>query len=152
RPRVAGWTLFTPLRDHGRTTRMDMSDIRPTPSPDLGAPGAEQPGADDQRWGELLAQVGAEIAGPLTAAIERVNALAATGKIDRQSLRALRDELDQARRAGMLGQQLARFASRRLRQSHERLQLTQMLRDVLLQRARETQARGVQLKQVLQPV
>src|SRR6058998_1255968 len=56
------------------------------------------------------------------------------------------------RGAGMLGQQLARFASRRLRQNHERLQLTQMLRDVLLQRGRETQARGVQLKQVLQPV
>jgi hypothetical protein len=131
---------------------MDMSDFNPTPSHNPGAPSAEAADHDDQRWSELLGQVGAEIAGPLTDAIERVNALAATGKIDRQSLRALRDELDQVRRAGMLGQQLARFASRRLRQSPERLQLTQMLRDVLLQRARETQARGVQLKQVLQPV
>jgi hypothetical protein len=136
--------------DHG-PARMDMSELNPTPSP-LPAAGSEAQAHDDQHWSELLGQVGAEIAGPLTAAIERVTALAVTGKIDRHNLRALRDELDQARRAGMLGQQLARFASRRLRQNHERLQLTQMLRDVLLQRGRETQARGVQLKQVLQPV
>ena len=136
--------------DHG-PARMDMSELKSTPSP-LPAAASEAQAHDDQHWSELLGQVGAEIAGPLTAAIERVTALAVTGKIDRHNLRALRDELDQARRAGMLGQQLARFASRRLRQSQERLQLTQMLRDVLLQRGRETQARGVQLKQVLQPV
>ena len=136
--------------DHG-PARMDMSDLNSNPSP-LPAAGSEAQAHDDQHWSELLGQVGAEIAGPLTAAIERVTALAVTGKIDRHNLRALRDELDQARRAGMLGQQLARFASHRLRQNHERLQLTQMLRDVLLQRGRETQARGVQLKQVLQPV
>jgi hypothetical protein len=130
---------------------MDMSNFDPTPAlPD--ADGSEGQARDNDRWAELLSQVGAEISGPLTMAIERVTALATTGKIDRQSLRALREELDQARRAGMLGQQLARFASRRLRQHPERLQLTQMLRDVLLQRSRETQARGVQLRQVLQPV
>ena len=108
---------------------------------------------EERRWLDLLAQVSAEVSGPLTSSMERVNALLTTGSIDPQSVRALRSEIERARGAGMIGQQLARFASRRLKQHPERVPLTQMLRDVLLQRARETQARGVQLKQqLLQPI
>lgn len=101
-------------------------------------------------WQELLAQVGQEIAGPLTSAVERVNAFATTGRIDRAGLRALRDEIEAARRAGKVGQQLARFASGRVRQSPERLSLSQMLSDVLVQRGRSLQARGLPLRQTLE--
>ncbi|MED5620319.1 hypothetical protein [Ideonella sp. BN130291] len=113
------------------------------------APPADAAGAE--RWRALLTLVGSEIAGPLTAAMERITALTTTGKIDRQSLRALRDEVEAARRAGMVGQQLARFASGRVRQSHERLNLTQLLKDVLVQRGRDLQARGLPLRQALKP-
>jgi hypothetical protein len=95
--------------------------------------------------------VGGEVAGPLTAAMERITALSTTGKIDRQSLRALRDEVEAARRAGMVGQQLARFASGRVRQSHERLNVTQLVKDVLVQRGRDLQSRGLPLRQALKP-
>ena len=88
-------------------------------------------------------EIGAEIAAPLTAALERIHALTTTGKIDRAGLRALRDEVEQARQVGMIGQQLTRFASGRVRQSHERLQLADVLNGVLAHRARETQARGI---------
>lgn len=101
---------------------------------------------DDERWQHLVSQVGSEIAGPLTAALERIHVLTATGKIDRAGLRALRDEVDQARQAGMIGQQLSRFASGRVRQSHEVLQLEEVLKSVLALRTRETQARGIVLK------
>ncbi len=104
--------------------------------------------ADGEHWRGLLTQVAGEISGPLTAAMERVTILATTGKIDRQSLRALRDEVEAARRAGMVGQQLARFASGRVRQSHERLNLTQMLKDVLVQRGRDLHARGLPMRQI----
>lgn len=100
----------------------------------------------DQRWPDLVSQVGAEIAEPLTAALERIHVLTATGKIDRAGLRALRDEVEQARQAGMIGQQLTRFASGRVRQSHEVLQLEEVLKNVLALRSRETQARGIALK------
>jgi CheY-like chemotaxis protein len=106
-------------------------------------------GPDDQRWHELVSQVGAEIAEPLTAALERIHVLAATGKIDRAGLRALRDEVERARQAGMIGQQLTRFASGRVRQSHEVLQLEEVLKSVLALRTRETQARGIALKRDL---
>ncbi len=126
-----------------------MADVTPAPaaSPARPAPSAASPAAgDEERWHELVSQVGAEIAAPLTAALERIHVLTATGKIDRTSLRALRDEVEQARQVGMIGQQLTRFASGRVRQSHEVLQLEEVLKGVLALRSRETQARGIALK------
>ena len=121
-----------------------MSEGRPAAAPAIisNAPARQ----DDRRWPELVSQVGAEIAEPLTAALERIHVLTATGKIDRAGLRALRDEVEQARQAGMIGQQLTRFASGRVRQSHEVLQLEEVLKNVLALRSRETQARGIALK------
>ncbi len=121
-----------------------MSEGRPAADPV--APSTIAPRDDDRRWPELVSQVGAEIAEPLTAALERIHVLTATGKIDRAGLRALRDEVEQARQAGMIGQQLTRFASGRVRQSHEVLQLEEVLKSVLALRSRETQARGIALK------
>jgi hypothetical protein len=133
---------------------MDMSDIGRTPA----APGfARTLPVDDSpdhegRWPDLVSQIGAEIAEPLTAALERINTLTSTGRIDRQGLRALREEIEAARRLGMIGQQLTRFASGRICQSHERLQLADVLAGVLAHRARETQARGIGLRPTLKPV
>jgi K+-sensing histidine kinase KdpD len=106
---------------------------------------------EDDRWHQLVSEIGVEIAAPLTAALERINALIATGRIDRAGLRSLRDEVEKARQIGMIGQQLTRFASGRVRQSHERLQLSDLLKNVLAHRTRETQARGITLKPSLKP-
>ncbi len=107
--------------------------------------------SEHERWHDLVAQIGAEIAAPLTAALERINSLTSTGRIDRQGLRALREEVEAARQAGMIGQQLTRFASGRLRQSHERLQLADVLNGVIAHRTRQTTARGISLKPSLKP-
>lgn len=107
---------------------------------------------NDAQWGEIVQQLGAEVAGPLSAALERIQELIATGQIDRQGLRVLRDSVAQAREAGMVTQQLARLASGRLRLARERVHLTQVMRGVLAQRSRETQARGIQVRQMLQPI
>lgn len=112
----------------------------------------QEAGDETARLHALLAQVGAEVAGPLTAAVERINTLASTGRIDRDSLRQLRDEVQAARRAGMIGQQLTRFAAGRIRQSHERLQLAEAVEHVLAHRQRDTRARGVTLAPSLTPV
>ena len=114
-------------------------------------PPATQPQASDAHWRELIGQIGSDVGQVLSSALERVTVLATTGKIDRAGLRALREEIEQARRVGMIGQQLARFASGRIRQSPEQVQLTQMLRDVLVQRGREATAREIELRQALRP-
>jgi hypothetical protein len=110
------------------------------------------PEGQEEHFRELIAQIGSEIGSSLSSALERVTTLATTGKIDRPGLRALRDEIEQARRVGMIGQQLARFASGRIRQSPEAISLTQMLRDVLVQRGREISARGIEARQAMRPV
>lgn len=107
---------------------------------------------NDAQWAEIVQQLGAEVAGPLSAALERIQELITTGQIDRQGLRVLRDSVAQAREAGMVTQQLARLASGRLRLARERVHLTQVMRGVLAQRSRETQARGIQVRQMLQPI
>ena len=122
---------------------MDLSEIKLSASPKASA--SNEPG-DAQRWRDLVGEIGAEVAAPLTAALERIQALATSGQIDRQSLRALRDEVEKAREVGMGGQQLSRIASGRVRQSHERLPLTETLQGVLTHRARETHARGIEMK------
>lgn len=110
----------------------------------------QQPIGDDH-WRELIGQIGSDVGQSLSRALERVTVLATTGKIDRAGLRALREEIEQARRAGMIGQQLARIASGRIRQAPEQVPLTQMLRDVLVQRGREAAARDIELRQALRP-
>ena len=127
----------------------------PTPAPPVPVSGAANDvaqGPSHAQWAEIVQQLGAEIAGPLSTALERIHQLTTTGQIDRQGLRALRESVAQAREAGMMGQQLARLASGRLRLSRERLQLAQLLRSVLAHRSRETQARGIQVRQMLKPV
>lgn len=110
------------------------------------------PEGPEEHYRALIAQIGSEIGASLSSALERVTTLAATGKIDRPGLRALRDEIELARRVGMVGQQLARFASGRIRQSPETLSLTQLARDVLLQRGREASAKGLEIRQAMRPV
>jgi hypothetical protein len=106
---------------------------------------------DEVHWREIISQIGSEVGLPLSSALERVTVLATTGKIDRAGLRLLREEIERARRAGMIGQQLARFASGRIRQSPEQVSVTQMLREVLLQRGREAATRQIEINQALKP-
>jgi len=122
-----------------RSIMTDQASDMPPPQPDEG------------HWREIIGQIGTEVGLPLSAALERVTVLATTGKIDRAGLRMLREEIERARRAGMIGQQLARFASGRIRLSPEQVSVTQMLREVLLQRGREAAARQIELSQVLKP-
>lgn len=111
---------------------------------------AEDP-AELQRWHELVAQVGREMAGPLTNALERVNGLMSTGRIDRAGLRALREEVEQARQAGIWCQQMARLASGRVKPTLERVHLTHTVQSVLAYRNRELANRSVTITQSLLP-
>jgi hypothetical protein len=107
-----------------------------------------QPGAqlDTQA---LLAQLGSEVANSLSSALERVNALTVSGRIDRTGLRLLREEIDAARRAGIMGQQVERLGSGRVKVARERLNLTALMRETLMQRSREISVRGLEVRQEL---
>jgi hypothetical protein len=109
---------------------------------------APQRAADEPR---LAGQLGAEVASVLSSALERVRLLAQTGRIGRQSLAALQEELRQARQLAIVGQQVSRLAAGRVQQTPEVLELPQLLRDAMGQRSEEIAARGLEVKQRLQP-
>jgi CheY-like chemotaxis protein len=130
---------------------MDMSEVTRRNGTAMPASPTTEQDASDTRWPALFARIGQEIAGPLTAALERVNTLNATGRIERPSLRMLRQEVEDARRAAMVGQQLARYAAGPVRQSHERVALARLLDEVMAQHDHEAHARKLQLRKVLKP-
>lgn len=125
---------------------MTLSDPARRPPP---RPGAATPSASDEIL--LAGQVGAEVASALSSALERVRLLAETGRIGHQSLQALQEEVRQARQIAIVGQQVSRLAAGRVRQAPEVLELPQLLRDAMGQRAEEIAARGLEVKQRLQP-
>ena len=99
----------------------------------------------------LLGQLGSEVATALSAALERVNALATTGKIGRKGLRELREYIELARRTGIMGQQVNRLAAGRVKQNIERVDLTSVLREALQQHRRQIESLGFEVHQALGP-
>lgn len=98
---------------------------------------------------KLLAQLGGEVARTLSAALERVQTLTATGRIDRANLAALLTEVDHARRAGIMGQQISRFAAGTVHFGRERLDLKALVVEAMRQRQRDFDTRGIELRQFL---
>lgn len=80
---------------------------------------------------DVMGQVAAEVAAPLTLALERIRALQADAGADAEQLRALHAEVAQARQIGILGQQIARLASGTVRQVLEPVDLAGLLRELL---------------------
>jgi len=104
----------------------------------------------NEAWG-LASQIAAEVAGALTPALDGVRQMQTTGRIDRAGLHALVEQIERARHASMVGQQVARLARDGIQQQPEALNLTRTLRDVLAQRQDELNARGMAVKQLLRP-
>ena len=126
---------------------MDLSDFNFEPTSSQAAQAHHSPEPLDLQ--ALVAQLGSEVAGQLSSALERVSALTATGRIDKHGLRELRREIDLARRAGIMGQQITRLGSGRVQLAHESVDLTALLREALRQRGREIGARGIEVRQTL---
>lgn len=126
---------------------MDMSDPPGTAAAAPPAPASTEDSAAESaaagHWLALVSEFGADVAGPLTAALDRIDALAISGRITRADLRALREEVQAARQAGMLGQQLTILASGGVRHSPERLMLDDAVRSVLTRRAGESPERDI---------
>jgi hypothetical protein len=80
---------------------------------------------------DVIGQVAAEVATPLTRALERIRTLQAAPGMNTEQLNALHDEVAHARHIGILGQQIARLASGTVRQVLEPVDLQAMLRELL---------------------
>ncbi len=103
-------------------------------------------------WGDLVQQLVAEVTSPLSSAMVLIGKLADTGQINRLAILDLRDNVAQARDAGLAGQRLARLTAGPQQPAGECLNLTQLLRSLLNQRSREASTRGIEVQHALMPV
>lgn len=87
--------------------------------------------AVDEMLRQVVGLVAAETAGPLSHALDRLQRLVPGQPINALDLRALIDELTVARRAGMLGQHIARLSAGEVRQALEPVDLSGTLHRLL---------------------
>ena len=88
----------------------------------------------------VVASLGSAVAAPLTAALDRLQTVIDSGRLDRTCLMDLRADIDSARRAGLLGQQIARLCTGQAHLVAEPLNLAALLRQVLDEQAAQAPA------------
>ena len=101
---------------------------------------------------KLAGVIGSELSEPLAAMQYVLHAFTHARRINHSQITLLESSLQAARAVAMQSQQIARLAGGRLRQSHERLKLDELLRDALLQRTNIFHQRGVEIYHSLKPV
>lgn len=121
-----------------------------------GLPGhspSKQAGSRSSRVDFSIAGViGAELSAPLHSLLQVFHALGDSNRLSSEERRALEEAWEAANRIARQSQQLARLAEGRLRQSHERVSLDQMLDSALHERQHVFLARGVQLAKSIKAV
>ncbi|MBC7610556.1 MAG: hypothetical protein H7228_13465 [Polaromonas sp.] len=124
-----------------------------SPSPIESARGEPGPEPATERTDLALAGViGSRLSEPLAAMQYVVTEFIRTKKISSVQVQLLKSSLDLARTVAMQSQQISRLAEGRLRQSHERLKLDELLQTAIKEHGAAFQQRGVELYQKIQPV
>jgi hypothetical protein len=114
----------------------------------LGVEGARSPSAAGLA---LIGQMAAETVLPLTAALARIDAVLATGRLDRAGLKALRADVEQALLVAETGRQMQRAGSAVSVSNPELIELGPALREAVLRRTRKTEALGIVIRQIIKP-
>ena len=101
---------------------------------------------------QLVGVIGTMLSDSLGTMQSVVDEIMVDGTVTRAQVARLTSALDAARSVAMQSQQIARLGGGRLRQSHEKLKLDELLRDALLERTKLFRQRGVELYHGLKPV
>jgi len=96
--------------------------------------------------------VGAELAGPVATMEYILQEYKRKRTLTDNHMRLLKGAVAATRQVAMQSQHLARVVHGKIKQSHERLKLDDLLRSALNDHARQFQARGVELHQSIRPV
>lgn len=96
--------------------------------------------------------IGAELAGPVHTMHRIVQEFHDTNHVSRVQMAELCAAIDEADAIARHSQQLARLAEGRLRQSHERVALDQLVESALQERQSRFRARGVEVQRNIRPV
>lgn len=96
--------------------------------------------------------IGAQLSACVTTMQDVVQEFTRTRHMSRKQMQALHRALESTRKVAMQSQQISRLAGGRLRQSHERLNLGEMVHAALDDRTSEFQAVGAEVYRQIRPV
>ena len=101
---------------------------------------------------EVPGLIGAELAHHVSPALEVVRRLKAAGLVTHSEARTLSEAADHLRRISLTSQQITRLAHGRVRQSHERLDLSGVVRHVLAENEQRYRRHGIEIESHLQAI
>jgi hypothetical protein len=110
------------------------------------------PWSMSQQWPNLVAALSEQAVESSNLLLRALNYLVGAGRLRRTEAKALSDAMHQLRATSLRAQQITRLAGGRIRQARERVDLADLVRHVLHDRAAEIEAAGVTISSELQPV
>jgi hypothetical protein len=113
---------------------------------------AEQPWSLDQHWPDLMASLADQITVGVSSLQNGIDLLLAKERITSLEHRALSIPTERLKMAGISTQQINRFYGGRIRQSHEKVDMAQLVEGILQERKNELGVLGIELRRKLKPV
>lgn len=135
----------TPINPSGQRTGL----------PSAAGPAATTEPSAPPNWGAgfaLVGQVGGELSGHVAVMQQFVQEFNATRRISRAQLQLLAQAIEASARIARESQQIARLAEGRVRQSHERLKLHEIVNQALDERAPRLHRQGTEIYRNIKPV
>lgn len=105
-----------------------------------------------QQWPHLVAALSEQAVESSNLLLRALNYLVGAGRLRRSEAKALSDAMHQLRGTSLRAQQITRLAGGRIRQARERVDLADLVRHVLHERAAEVEAAGVAISSELESV
>ena len=113
---------------------------------------AEQPWSLDEQWPELMANLADQITVGVSSLQNGIDLLLAKERITALEHRALSIPTERLKMAGISTQQINRFYGGRIRQSHEKVDMAQLVEGILQERKNELGVLGIELRRKLKAV
>lgn len=128
------------------------SKANPTASSKPGAPAPAETWSLDEHWQELVTALADHFTESVSGLQGQIDQLLAKGRITKMEHRALNIPAERIKLAGVSAQQIHRFYSGRIRQSHEKVNMADLVEGVLQERKQELGILGIALRRKLKPV
>lgn len=106
----------------------------------------------DDHWPNLIAGLADQVTEGVSALQHQIDQLFSKGRISKLEHRALSIPAERIKMAGVSAQQIHRFYSGRIRQSHEKVDMSELVEGVLQERKQELGILGIVLRRKLKPV
>lgn len=106
----------------------------------------------DGHWPTLVAGLADQVTEGVSALQNTIDLLLSKGSISRQEHRALSIPAERIKQSGVSAQQIHRFYGGRIRQSHEKVGMADLVEGVLQERKKEFAVLGIEMRRKLKPV